>query len=174
MSKIHQLTLSAMFLALGLVLPFLTGQIPEIGSLLLPMHLPVFLCGLICSWRHGLALGALLPILRSLLFGMPPLYPKAIAMTFELAVYGFVAGFLYARAKKKSLFALYGSILAAMLAGRAAWGLAQTVLLGLKDTPFSFSLFLSGAFLEAIPGILLQLILLPAVMLIVGKTKWKS
>lgn len=163
-----------MLLALGLTLPFLTGQIPEIGNLLLPMHLPVFLCGLILSWKYGLALGAILPLLRSFLFGMPPLYPKAIAMAFELAAYGLVAGFLYAKTKKKSLWNLYASILAAMLLGRGVWGIAQTLLLGLSNTPFSFALFLSGAFLEAIPGILLQLVLLPAIMLALGKTTLKG
>ena len=67
--SVKNLTLSAMFLAIGLVLPFLTGQIPEIGSLLLPMHIPVFLCGLICGWQYGAVVGFILPLLRNLLFG---------------------------------------------------------------------------------------------------------
>ncbi len=174
MRKVNKLTLSAMFMALGLVLPFLTGQIPEIGNMLLPMHIPVFLCGLICSWQYGLTVGALLPLLRSFLFGMPPLYPKAIAMAFELAAYGFVAGFIYAKAKKKNLVSLYAGIIIAMLAGRAVWGIVQTVLLGLGNTPFSFAVFLSSAFIEAIPGIIIQLVLLPAIMLFIRKTKIKG
>ena len=89
------LTLTAMFLALGLVLPFLTGQIPQIGNMLLPMHIPVFLCGLICGWRYGAILGFILPILRNAVFGMPVLFPTGIAMAFELMTYGLVAGFLY-------------------------------------------------------------------------------
>ncbi|MBQ2191547.1 MAG: ECF transporter S component, partial [Clostridia bacterium] len=70
---IRSLVLSAMFFALGLVLPFVTGQIPQVGQMLLPMHLPVFLCSLICGWQFGLPVGLLLPVVRSMLFGMPPL-----------------------------------------------------------------------------------------------------
>ena len=97
--SLKNLTLTAFFIALGIVLPFLTGQIPRFGSMLLPMHIPVFLCGLICGWPYGLAVGFILPLLRSLLFSMPPMYPVAIAMAFELATYGFVAGILYSRSR---------------------------------------------------------------------------
>ena len=89
----RNLTLSALFLALGYVFPFLTGQIPQFGSMLLPMHIPVFLCGLICGWQYGAIVGLILPLTRSLFFIMPPFY-VALAMTFELATYGFVAGVL--------------------------------------------------------------------------------
>jgi thiamine transporter ThiT len=82
-----------MFVALGLILPFFTGQIPKVGSMMLPMHIPVLLCGLICGWKYGLMAGAVLPLLRSALFGMPPLFPTAAAMAFELAAYGFLSGF---------------------------------------------------------------------------------
>ena len=67
------LTLAAMFMGIGLVLPFLTGQIPQIGNMLLPMHIPVLLCGLICGWQYGLTVGLILPLLRYALFGMPVL-----------------------------------------------------------------------------------------------------
>ena len=80
-----KLTWSAMFIALGLVLPFLTGQIPQFGNMLLPMHIPVILCGLICGWRYGAIVGFVLPLLRYALFGMPVLFPTGIAMSFELA-----------------------------------------------------------------------------------------
>lgn len=86
-TQIKQMILGALFVAIGLVLPFFTGQIPAVGRMLLPMHIPVLLCGLICGWKYGLAVGAVLPLTRSLLFGMPTLYPTAIAMTFELATY---------------------------------------------------------------------------------------
>ena len=84
----RKLTLSALFLALGLVLPLITGQIPQIGKMLLPMHIPVLLCGMVCGWPYGLAVGAVMPLLRGLLFGMPVLYPTGIGMAFELAAYG--------------------------------------------------------------------------------------
>lgn len=68
-NQIYDLVLAAMFLAIGIVLPFFTGQIPQIGSMLLPMHLPVFICGLICGWQYGLIIGFILPLLRMTLFG---------------------------------------------------------------------------------------------------------
>ena len=85
-----KLAYAALFLALCLVLPMLTGQIPRIGSMLLPMHIPVLLCGLVCGWQYGAAVGFVAPLLRSVLFGMPPMYPVAIAMAFELLTYGLV------------------------------------------------------------------------------------
>jgi len=72
-----------MFIAIGLVLPFFTGQIPQIGRMLLPMHIPVFLCGLICGWKYGLMVGFILPLLRYAVFGMPVIFPNGIAMAFE-------------------------------------------------------------------------------------------
>jgi len=164
------LTLSAMFIAIGLVLPMITGNIPQIGSMLLPMHIPVFLCGLICGWQYGLAVGAILPLMRSFLFGMPPLFPVAIAMTFELATYGFVAGFLYNRSKWQCVIALYRSMLLAMLAGRIVWGAAEVVLLGLSGSAFTWQAFMAGAILNAIPGIVIQLTLIPALMVALDKT----
>ena len=166
--QIRNLTLAAMLLALGLVLPLVTGNIPRVGNLLLPMHLPVFLGGLLLGWQYGLILGAVLPLMRSLLFGMPPLYP--VAMTFELATYGAVAGALYRRSPWKCLRALYRALLLAMFAGRAVWGIAEVALLGMAGKTFTWQMFLAGAFLNAVPGILLQLILIPSVMLTLHRT----
>lgn len=164
------LTLSAMFLALGLVLPFLTGQIRQIGNMLLPMHIPVLLCGLICGWQYGAAVGLILPLLRSVLFGMPPMYPNAVAMALELATYGLVAGLAYGRSRWRCLRALYRSLLLAMVAGRLVWGLAEVILLGLGGSVFTWEMFLSGALLNAVPGIIVQLLLIPAVMAALDKT----
>ena len=168
---VKRLALAAMFLAIGLVLPFLTGQIQVIGKMLLPMHIPVFLCAFICGWQYGLAVGAVLPILRSLLFFMPPMYPAAIAMTFELATYGLVAGLLYSRSRWQCVVALYRSLIIAMLAGRAVWGAAEVVPLGLRGNTFTWQAFLAGAFTSAVPGIILQLILIPAIMVALDRTK---
>ncbi len=170
LSRTRKITVTAMLLALGLVLPFLTGQIPQIGQMLSPMHIPVFLCGLICGWPWGLALGFVLPPLRSLLFGMPALFPNGIAMAFELATYGFVAGFLYFKKGYFCLRSCYVSLIAAMIAGRIVWGLARWVLLAFGSS-FSWQLFVAGALVNAIPGIILHLILVPAVMLALGQAK---
>ena len=118
---VKNLVLAAMFMALGLVLPFLTGQIPQVGAMMLPMHLPVLLCGLVCGWQYGGLVGFVLPLLRHTLFGTPPLI-TATAMAFELAAYGMVAGFLYARSRWQCLRALYRCLIAAMIAGRLVWG----------------------------------------------------
>lgn len=165
-----KLTLSAMFMVIGLVLPFFTGQIPQIGNMMLPMHFPVFLCGLICGWKYGAVTGAVLPLFRSLTFGMPPLFPTAIAMAVELAVYGMVAGYLYGRSRWQCVFALYRSLIIAMITGRIAWGIAQVILLGISGSVFTWRMFLAGAFLTAIPGIMIQLILIPLLMVALNRT----
>lgn len=169
-SMVKNLTLSAMFMAIGLILPVITGHIPQIGNMLLPMHIPVFLCGLICGWKYGLAVGFILPLFRSLIFGMPPIYPIAIAMAFELAVYGFVAGYLYNHSRWKCIVSLYSSMIIAMISGRLVWGVAEIILLGIKGNTFTWKMFAAGAFLNAIPGIVIQLILVPAVMVALNRT----
>ncbi|MCR4936032.1 MAG: ECF transporter S component [Oscillospiraceae bacterium] len=167
--NVRKLTLSALFLALGLVLPFLTGQIREIGSMLLPMHIPVLLCGLICGWPWGAAVGLVLPLLRSVTFGMPPLYPTAVAMSLELLTYGLVVGLVWGLVRRQNLGTLYCALLAAMVAGRLVWGGAMVLLLGLQGGAFTWEAFLAGAVLNAVPGILVQLILIPAIMFALGR-----
>lgn len=161
---IINLVLAAMFTALGIVLPFLTGQIQQFGSMLLPMHIPVFLCGLICGWKYGGAVGLIVPLLRSFLFTMPRFYPNAIAMSAELAVYGLVVGLIYYKLKKQNIISVYISILPAMILGRIVWAAAEIILLGISGSKFTWQMFISGAFLTAFPGIILQLVLIPIVM----------
>ena len=169
LSPVRALVLSAMFLALALVLPFFTGQIPQVGGMLLPMHLPVFLCGLICGWQYGLAVGFVTPLLRLALFSMPPLL-TAVAMAFELAAYGGIAGFLYSRARWQCVLSLYRCLLAAMVGGRLVWAAARVVMTGVAGEPFTWQIFLTGALLNAIPGIVLQLVFIPAVMVALDRT----
>ena len=168
---LKNMALAALFLAIGLVLPFFTGQIPAVGKMLLPMHIPVLLCGLICGWQWGLGVGFVLPVLRSVLFSMPVMYPTATAMAFELAAYGAVIGYLYARSKWRCVKALYKCLIPAMIAGRIVWGAVMVVLMGLGGSAFTWELFLGGALLNALPGIALQLVLIPAVMVLLDRTK---
>lgn len=170
-NNIKNLTLTAMFLAVGMVLPLFTGQIPQIGNMLLPMHLPAFLCALICGWGYGLPMAFILPLLRSAIFGMPPIYPTALAMAFELAVYALVAGLLYKKSRWQCVRALYRCLLAAMIAGRIVWGVVQMLLLGMEGNAFTFQAFMGGALFNAVPGIILQLVLIPAVMVALDRTK---
>lgn len=170
-STLRRMILAALFLAIGYTLPFLTGQIKELGNMLAPMHLPVLLCGIICGWKYGLAVGAVLPVTRSLIFGMPRLYPNAVAMAFELATYGLVVGLLYSRKKTHRLGWLYASLVAAMLAGRLVWGVVEVILLGVFGSGFTISMFIAGAFLNSFPGIMLQLVLIPALILALRRAR---
>lgn len=167
--QIQNIVLSAMLLAVGIVLPFFTGQIPQIGSMLLPMHLPVLVCGLICGWQYGGIIGFILPLFRYVLFGMPPM-PNGLAMAFELAAYGMIAGYLYSHSHWKCTFALYRSLIIAMLGGRIVWGMVRIIMTGVAKEAFTWQMFLAGAFINAIPGIILQLIFIPALMLVLQKT----
>ncbi len=165
-----KLVYSAICLALGIVLPFLTGQIPQIGQALSPMHIPVFLCGFLCGWPWGLAVGFILPLLRSLLFGMPPFFPGACAMAFELATYGFLSGLLY-KLLPKTVPSIYVTLILSMIGGRIVWGLARFVFAGLQGSQFPFSAFLAGAVTNAIPGIILHIVLVPLIVLALQKAK---
>lgn len=167
--SVRKLTYAALCLALALALPFLTGQIPEIGNMLCPMHIPALLCGFLCGWPWGLVVGGIAPVLRSLLFVRPPMF-SAIGMAFELAAYGAAAGFLY-RKLPKTRGSIYVTLVIAMIAGRLVWGAAQMVLMGLQDNVFTLQAFLAGAVTTAIPGIILQLVLIPVVVMALEKAK---
>lgn len=169
--NLKNMVLSAVFLAIGLILPLFTGQIQLIGNMLLPMHIPVLLCGLICGWQYGLTVGLILPILRSSIFGMPVMYPMAIAMSFELATYGFVVGYLYSHARWQCVKSLYRCLIIAMLCGRIVWGVAEVILLGIGSNGFTFQAFIAGAFLNAIPGIIVQLVFIPTLMVALNRAK---
>jgi thiamine transporter ThiT len=166
--RIRKLTYAALYLALALVLPFLTGQIPEIGARLSPMHIPVLLCGFVCGWQWGMAVGLIAPLLRSALFGMPSLYPTAVAMTFELAAYGALSGLLY-RLLPRKVWSVYASLVLAMIGGRLVWGAARYVLAGLSGSEFPLSAFFAGAVLNAVPGIVLHIVLVPALVLVMER-----
>ena len=157
--------LSAMFLAIGMVLPFLTGQIRIMGQAISPMHIPVYLCGMIVGAPYGALVGFIVPLLRSAMFGMPPMMPGAVSMAFELCTYGFVSGFLYDKLKNKGIAGIYLSLIPAMIAGRIVWGIARYILAGVTQSQFTFSMFISGALVTAIPGIIVHLIVVPAVLI---------
>ena len=172
--NIKNLALAAMFVALGLVLPFLTGQIPQIGKMMLPMHIPVLLCGLICGWKYGAIVGFITPLLRSVAIGVPVLFPTATVMAVELMTYGLVIGFLYARSRWRCIFALYRCLIIAMISGRLVKAVTEIVLLGVGGEGFTYQTFIAGAFLNAIPGIITQLILIPTIMVTLNKTGFVS
>lgn len=170
----HNLTLrmiiSALMLALAYVFPFLTGQVPEIGAMLCPMHIPVLLCGFICGWQWGLSVGFIAPLLRGLTLGMPPIFPAAICMAFELAAYGAVSGIMHRLLPRKRGY-LYLSLLISMILGRLVWGFAMFVFLGVSGETFTLSAFLAGAITNAIPGIIVQIIIVPITVMLTESKK---
>ena len=209
-SLLRHMVYAAVCLALCMVLPFLTGQIPQIGSMLCPMHIPALLCGFMCGWPWGLAVGFISPLLRSVLFGMPDMFPTAvamafellagflcgpwwamavgfaapmlrhvwmgmpplitaIAMSFELAGYGLFSGLLYRLLPKKTVN-IYVSLIGAMILGRIIWGIAMVVISGVTGSAFTWSAFMAGALLNAIPGIILQLVFIPVLMVALDRT----
>lgn len=169
-SKIRSLVLAGLCLALCMVLPFLTGQIPQIGSMLSPMHIPVLLCGFLCGWPWALAVGLIAPPLRFLLFGMPPLFPTGVAMMAELMVYGAATSILCRRLPRK-LGYIYVSLILAILLGRLAWGLVRWALTLAGAGAFTFQAFLAGAFINAWPGILCHLLIIPPIVAALRKAR---
>ncbi len=167
-SQVLKLVYAAVCLALAMVLPFMTGQIPQVGKALGPMHIAVFLCGFVCGWPYGLVIGFVSPLLRFALFGMPVIYPTGIAMAFELAAYGFISGLLYKVLPKKIPY-IYVSLIGAMIGGRIVWGIAQFILMGLQGSKFPMSAFLAGAVTNAIPGIILHIALIPVLVITLKK-----
>lgn len=162
-SSTLKLVLAGLFIAIGLALPVAFHAMSLSGSIFLPMHIPVLLCGLICGWRYGLVTGIAIPLLSSVLTGMPPVYPVALAMAFELAAYGTVIGLV---SKKLNVFA---ALIIAMLSGRAVLGIANVALLGLSGKSYAWSAFIAGAFVTALPGIIIQLILVPVIFTVFQK-----
>ena len=165
--QIKKMTFAALFLALAMVLPFLTGQIPQVGKSLCPMHIPALLCGFLCGWPWGLAVGFIAPLLRSVTFGMPAMFPDAVVMAFELAAYGAVAGILYRLLPKKlGIGRIYIALVAAMIIGRIVYGILYLCLsgLGFISTEVTWVFFWTKAFANPFPGIVLQLVLIPALV----------
>jgi thiamine transporter ThiT len=176
---VKNLTMSAICLALCMVLPMLTGQIPKIGNALSPMHIPVLLCGFVCGWHYAAGIGAVAPLLRFAIFSMPPFLPIVtpmgtvvcgFAMCFELAAYGLVAGLLYKLFPKKPAF-VYITLICAMLIGRIVWGVACLIIFPIWGLSFSWKYFVAGAFIDAVPGIILHIVLIPAVVFALRKAR---
>ena len=166
LSSIKRLTLTALCIALCVVVPMAFHVIPNAGAVMLPMHIPVLLCGLVCGWQYGLRCGILGPLVSSVMTGMPPA-AMLPGMMVECGMYGGVGGLMMDRVRTGSLYAdLYISLPVAMLMGRVISGIVKALIL----TPgLSFTAGATASFVTALPGISIQLILLPT--LIVALTR---
>ena len=145
-TNVKKLVIAALMIALGVLLPMLFHSLGA-GTVFLPMHIPVLLCGLLCGVPYGAACGLIAPFLSSTLTGMPPLYPVAVSMSLELCAYGALTGLFY----RKFKWNLHASLLAAMLGGRAVSGIANAVLYGIAGAPYGFEAFLTASFATALP-----------------------
>ncbi len=174
-TAIDRMAITAVLMAVGLLLPFLTGQLPTLGQFISPLHIPVLICGLTCGGMWGALLGATLPLLRMAVFGMPML-PVALPMAFELCAYGAAAGVLYPvlcrLAKGKRFPAMLMALAIAMIAGRIIGGAAKALLiLGgvIGGSPMTFAAFLTAYFAETAVGALIHLIVVPMIVLALEK-----
>lgn len=167
----RRIAFGAMCLALCMVLPFLTGQIPQIGSMLSPMHIPVLLAGFLCGGWWAALIGAVAPILRFALFGMPPIFPVGLTMCFELAAYGLLSGMLFQRLPKKA-WGVYASLILAMLGGRIVWGIVAAFTYPAAGMGFGWQVLLASAFVNAVPGIILHIVMIPPLVLAMRKSNF--
>lgn len=172
--NLYRMVTTAALLAIGMVLPFLTGQLQAFGKLISPLHIPAFICGLTCGPVWGAALGLVLPILRSMVFGMPKLMPTAVTMMAELACYGLISGLMYpafCRMIKQHWPAMILSLLLAMLGGRIAGGIVQAAILGAHGTSYGFAAFIASYFSSTLVGAAIHLIVVPIVVLALEKAR---
>ncbi len=168
--KTNEMVKASLFIALGLILPFAFHRIGMGGPIFLPMHIPVLLCGFILGERYGAIVGFITPFLNSVLTGMPPIYPIAVAMALELTAYGFITGYLY---KKKNVNLII-SLIISMLIGRLISGIANYILLSMAGKPYALKMFITASFVKPIWGIIIQLILIPIVVKTVEKYQKES
>ncbi len=178
--NLRAMVVTALLLALGMILPFITGQIQVIGKIISPLHIPALICGLTCGWQWGLGLGIVLPILRGLTLGMPPFPMVALPMAFELGGYGLLTGLLYPfllkkMKKERRLPAMLCALVIAMIGGRIIGGAGKALLLSFgligSSSPYTFAVFFSSYFAGTAPGALIHLVLVPAVVTALERAK---
>ena len=171
--QLRKTILASLFMALAFILPFTTGGNPALGAIWLPMHIPILLCGLVCGPKHGMTVGFMSPILRTIILGAPP-PPMAIAMAVELAAYGFFMGLFYKLLPKKHVYVFVALILS-LIVGRLAFIAINFQMLSLfpESPAFNSALvpLISTLTLTAWPGIAIQLALVPSIFIILKHRK---
>ncbi len=180
--ELRQMVLAAILSALAVVLSRVFHALGgfKAGAIFLPMHIPVLLCGFLCGWKYGMLCGLLTPMIAMLVSGMPS-GNTLVSMEFELAAYGAAAGALsgvrWLESEEKEngfakIFRVVFFLILAMLIGRAVYGAVNAIILSRGDSPFTWTAFISGAFIDALPGILIQLVLIPALVMLAKKGKY--
>ena len=168
-TNLEKLVLTGILIAAGVALPIAFHAIPNAGSIFLPMHIPIFICGLLCGFPYGFICGILTPLLSSLLTGMPPA-AYLPAMLCELATYGLVSSILIKVIKTPNRYVnLYACLIGAMLCGRIVYGILNSLIFRVGS--YSLQLWVTSAFITSLPGIFIQLVFIPAIVMALEKAK---
>ncbi len=169
MTTTKKSVLTAVFIALCVVLPMAFHSIQNAGSIFLPMHIPVLLCGLICGWQYGFITGIAGPVLSSLFTGMPPM-AYLPSMIVELSVYGLVTGLMMKFVHTKNLYAdLYISLISALITGRIVAGIARALIFARGS--YSMAAWATSYFVTGLPGIIIQLAIIPTLIFAIQKAR---
>ena len=169
MSYVKSSIITAACIALCIVLPMAFHAVPMAGPRFLPMHIPVLLCGLICGWPFGLLAGLAGPLLSSLLTGMPP-QAFLPSMMVELAFYGLLTGLMMQFVRTKNIYLdLYISLLTAMIIGRILAGVSRALIFSAGE--YSMAVWTTSFFVTALPGIVIQIVLLPSIVFALEATR---
>ena len=168
MSNVKKSIITAVCIALCYVIPLMFHGIQNAGSIFCPMHIPVFICGLICGWQYGLLCGIAGPALSSALSGMPPVAILP-SMMVELAAYGTAAGLMMKLVRTKSTYAdLYISLIAAIVCDRVLAGLAKALIFARGS--YSMSAWIAGSVVTSWPGTVIQLVFIPTIVFALMKS----
>lgn len=168
MSNVKKSIITAVCIALCYVIPLMFHGIQNAGSIFCPMHIPVFICGLICGWQYGLLCGIAGPALSSALSGMPPVAILP-SMMVELAAYGTAAGLMMKLVRTKSTYAdLYISLIVAIVCGRVLAGLAKALIFARGS--YSMSAWIAGSVVTSWPGTVIQLVFIPTIVFALMKS----
>lgn len=168
MSNVKKSIITAVCIALCYVIPLMFHGIQNAGNIFCPMHIPVFICGLICGWQYGLLCGIAGPALSSALSGMPPVAILP-SMMVELAAYGTAAGLMMKLVRTKSTYAdLYISLIAAIVCGRVLAGLAKALIFARGS--YSMSAWIAGSVVTSWPGTIIQLVFIPTIVFALMKS----
>ncbi len=166
----RHLTISALLLALAFVLPFLTGQVPQIGSMLSPMHIPAILAGFLLPFPWAAGVAFVMPLLRSLIFTIPPMLPMALTMAFELLTYALLVA-LIAPKHAKNWAGILLTMLIAMVGGRIVYAIANFFILNAMGMPFSLPTVFKALTIGGLPGIILHLVIIPPIVLALRRAR---
>jgi predicted membrane protein len=163
--KTRKIVISGLLIAIGVFLPVIFHSMSMGGQIFLPMHIPVLIGGILLGPLYGSLVGVITPILSSFFTGMPPVFPMLPIMVFELGTYGLTAGYISKLYPKK----VFVPLLAAMFDGRISAGLVVFVLSRFFGVSIKPLFFLKGAIVTGLPGIIIQLIIIPPIVIALKK-----